>query len=71
MKKSSKAKKDEIIDIDEISTSRTGRNNEIMERVHAGVTYRVIAEEFGMTAAAISYIARQNGIARRPAAASQ
>lgn len=66
MKKSSKNVKDQIIDIDDVENAKMQRNKEIMKAVESGASYSTIAKDFGLTAAAISYIARQNGVVRRP-----
>jgi hypothetical protein len=66
MKKSSKSSRDQIIDVGDIETAKSQRNREILKAIHTGASYRNIASDFGLTAAAISYIARQNGIVRRP-----
>lgn len=58
---------DQIIDIDDLENPKAQRNALIMDRVFAGDTYVQIGEMFGLTPAAISYIAKQNGYHKRPA----
>lgn len=66
MKKSSKNKTDQILEIDELEDLRAERNALIMHMVVEGMSYKEIGAAVGLHAASISKIALQNGFSKKP-----